>query len=341
VETLIDLQVDDMPLITRKTNAGEKCASCNQVMNQNKGSTNTGADSSHANHYHGIDQTRKGKYELNKNKTINEVPEENIDKVKNKENKEYKEIKDSKDNKENKENKDIKDNNKENKDNQGEVILPDINEPKKNTNHYNKIIFNNKTSSNNINPSASIKIINFNNNAKETEIILNRSEDNIKSHSVEKNKGGKLKISSDNISFDHNNDNSSNRENIDIKDNKDMNTIDKEGAAIIDPININSNKNIATNASMEIKSKQNKSTIGKNTSSKNNKGVNTKEKSNFSNLDIKSITKKTENKSTIGNDEEKYNNAISGELGKTVVNPDNLLRAANKLFDGLEKKFNK
>jgi hypothetical protein len=41
VDTLIDLQMDDQPLIIKKTNAGEKCASCNQYKIYNNMSNNT------------------------------------------------------------------------------------------------------------------------------------------------------------------------------------------------------------------------------------------------------------------------------------------------------------
>ena len=81
VDTLIDLQMDDAPLITKKTVAGEKCASCNQVKNNN----NTGGMNTfnNTNGFNGFNPLNTNSY-FNKdnylaNNNANNNPSNNID----------------------------------------------------------------------------------------------------------------------------------------------------------------------------------------------------------------------------------------------------------------------
>ena len=77
---------------------------------------------------------------------------------------------------------------------------------------------------------------------------------------------------------------------------------------------------------------------------KNSTGLKKKTNSNKNLTGVKNASKTVRNKTPTKitfNDEDKYNNSINAELEKSVVNPEKLLRAANKLFEGLEKKITK
>jgi len=80
VDTLIDLQMEEAPLISKKTAAGEKCASCNQFINhhhvdnilnnEHKSNLYKTTNKFHCGNY------RVGEVKQNNSNVINELPDE-------------------------------------------------------------------------------------------------------------------------------------------------------------------------------------------------------------------------------------------------------------------------